>query len=126
MPLPVLWEDLRSLARALLAHPAPRRPELCRQILAGAARARRQAQATGRCHPRWGDGSLGAAARRFPLAPEPFPGAPDYAACLCLALTACVAGTPAEACGPAAGAIPRRPQPSVAAHRTSDAPSSSE
>ncbi|TNJ46733.1 hypothetical protein [Phaeobacter sp. B1627] len=92
MRQPVLWEDIRSLARALLAHPAPRRPELCRQILAGAARARRQARATGRCHPRWGDGSLGAAARWFPLAPEPFPGEPDYAACLCLALTASVAG----------------------------------
>ncbi|NIZ13734.1 hypothetical protein [Phaeobacter sp. HF9A] len=88
MRRPVLWEDLRSLARALLAQPEERRAELCQQILKGSARALRQAQATGRCHPRWGDGSLDAAARCFPLAPEPFPGDPDYAACLRRALRA--------------------------------------
>ncbi|WOI34373.1 hypothetical protein R1T40_06500 [Tritonibacter scottomollicae] len=88
MQQPVLWEDIRSLARALLAHPEPRRAALCRQILQGAARARRQAQATGRCHPRWGDGSLDRAARCYPLAPEPFPGDRDYAHCLRVALAA--------------------------------------
>jgi len=90
---PILWEDLRSLARALLAHPAPRRMALCRQILLGASRARRQAEATGCCHPRWGDGSLDRAARCFPLAAEPFPGDPDYARCLHIALNAVVAMT---------------------------------
>jgi hypothetical protein len=85
---PVLWEDIRSLARALLAHPAQRRGALCQEILKGAARARVYAAATGRCHPRWGDGSVDRAARRFPLAPEPCPGAPDYAGCLQMALAA--------------------------------------
>ena len=85
---PVLWEDLRSLARALLAHPVARREALCRRILCGARRARRYGQLTGRCHPCWGNGSVDAAARVFPLAVEPFPGDGDYAACLSLALAA--------------------------------------
>ena len=89
---PVLWEDLRSVARALLAHPAPRRRALCRQILYGAHRAARQSAATGRCHPQWGDGSLGAAARRFPLATEPCPGDADYAECLQMALDLALSG----------------------------------
>lgn len=87
-PAPILWEDIRSLARALLAHPERRRRVLCRVILKGAKRAALQAAATGRVHPRWGNGSIDAAARRFPLAAEPFPGDADYAACLVIALKA--------------------------------------
>ncbi|MFY1711331.1 hypothetical protein J3366_07575 [Tritonibacter mobilis] len=89
---PILWEDIRSLARALLAHPASRRAALCRQILQGASRARHQTEATGRCHPHWGDGSLDRAARSFPLADEPFPGDPDYARCLQMVLGVVAAG----------------------------------
>jgi len=89
---PILWEDIRSLARALLAHPASRRAALCRVILQGASRARHQTEATGRCHPRWGDGSLDRAARCFPLAAEPFPGDPDYARCLQMVLAAVAGG----------------------------------
>lgn len=97
---PVLWEDIRSLARALMAHPARRRRVLCRVILNGATRAARQAVATGRVHPRWGNGSIDAAARRFPLAAEPFPGDADYAACLQMALgAACQASSSQTSAG---------------------------
>jgi len=101
MQQPVLWEDIRSLARALLAHPEARRAALCRQILQGAARARRQARATGGCHPQWGDGSLDRAARRFELAQEPFPGDPAYARCLRMALAAVTGRVTEEATGQA-------------------------
>lgn len=89
---PILWEDIRSLARALLAHPPARREALCQEIARGAARAAQLTRMTGRLHPKWGNGSLDAAARRFPLAAEPCPGDAEYAACLRLALRSATGG----------------------------------
>ena len=82
MRRPVLPTDVITLARALLASGPDRRAALARSIARGAVRAQRFAQLTGRVHPRWGDGSLDAAARRYPLAREPFWDDPDYLCCL--------------------------------------------
>lgn len=88
MRRPVLNTDVLSLARALLAVPPAARARRCAQILIGARRAGAYARLCGRCHPRWGDGSLDAAARRFPLAPEPFWDDAGYLHCLSLAVAA--------------------------------------
>ncbi|CUH81645.1 hypothetical protein TRM7557_03527 [Tritonibacter multivorans] len=86
MRRPVLPNDIITCARALLACRAEKRGARARTIAQGARRAGRYAQVTGRLHPRWGDGSLDAAARRFALAPEPFWDDPEYIACLQTAL----------------------------------------
>ena len=86
MRRPVLPTDVTTTARALLACAPRRRAGLACRIKRGAARARIFAQITGRWHPRWGDGSLDAAARRFPLAREPFWDDPDYLCCLQITL----------------------------------------
>lgn len=79
---PVLPVDVISVARALLASPPERRAVRAQRIFDGAARARVYAALEGRLHPRWGDGSLDAAARRYRLAAEPFWDDPDYLSCL--------------------------------------------
>ena len=82
MRRPVLPCDVITLARALLACRPVNRAYLADVIARKAVRAQRFAQLTGRRHPRWGDGSLDAAARRYPLAREPFWDDPDYLSCL--------------------------------------------
>ncbi|MFW8634287.1 hypothetical protein [Cribrihabitans pelagius] len=79
--------DTAAAARALLAVPAAARPALCRRIFAGAAAAAAHMARRRALHPCWGDGSLSAAARRFPLADEPFLDHPEYLACTRLVLS---------------------------------------
>ncbi|WP_264213724.1 DUF7742 family protein [Leisingera thetidis] len=86
MRRPVLPGDVAALARALLAASDGDRPRLCRRILGGAAEAAAHTELCRRLHPRWGDGSLSAAARRFPLADEVFLDDPEYLRCTRLAL----------------------------------------
>ncbi|KIC22639.1 DUF7742 family protein [Leisingera sp. ANG-Vp] len=82
MRRPLLPGDVSAAARALLAVPAGARNALCRRIFGGAA----EALAYGKLHPRWGDGSLSAAARGYRLADEPFLDDPEYLACTRLVL----------------------------------------
>lgn len=88
---PVLPQDVVTLARALYSCPAAARPRRAGRILEGAARALAYARLTGRCHGCWGDGSLDAAARRFPLGPEPFWDDGAFLDCLSLSLDAVAA-----------------------------------
>lgn len=86
MRRPVLPGDVSAAARALLAVPCGARAGLCRRIFGAAAEAATFADLFQRLHPRWGDGSLAAAARAFALADEPFQDDPDYLACTRLVL----------------------------------------
>ncbi|UWQ34523.1 hypothetical protein K3555_08595 [Leisingera sp. M527] len=101
MRLPVLPGDVSAVARALLAVPESDRLHLCRRILSGAAEAAAHCRRMGRLHPRWGDGSLSAAARRFALAGEPFLDDPDYLSCTRLVLRELAAVMGAERSAPA-------------------------
>ncbi|NVK13768.1 MAG: hypothetical protein HWE35_06260 [Rhodobacteraceae bacterium] len=83
---PVLPGDVSAVARALLAAPECARLALCRRIFGGAAEAAVHSRLFGSLHPRWGDGSLSAAARRYALATEPFLDDPAYLNCTRLVL----------------------------------------
>lgn len=85
---PVLPGDISCTARALLAVPANARAGFLSSIMEGAAIAADHLQAMHRLHPVWGNGSLMAAARRFPLADEPDFSNPDYCRCTVLVLEA--------------------------------------
>ncbi|WP_282093002.1 hypothetical protein [Epibacterium ulvae] len=71
MRRPVLPGDVAAVARALLEVAPKARAPLCDEIFTGAVMAMIHVSQTGQLHPRWGDGSLNAAARRFVLADEP-------------------------------------------------------
>ncbi|AUR07987.1 hypothetical protein [Phaeobacter inhibens] len=86
MRRPILPGDITSTARALLAVAPAHRRVLCERIFAGAGQALRHSRRHRRLCPDWGDGSLSAAARKFPLADEPFYDTPDYLACTRLVL----------------------------------------
>lgn len=63
--------DVQSAARALAAVPRLRRAWVMHRMLAEAATADAWRRAHGQMHPRWGDGSLMAAALRRPVIKEP-------------------------------------------------------
>jgi hypothetical protein len=70
--LPYLMHtDAVAAARVLLRHRRERRPWVLHRMLAEATCADACRRRTGRMHPRWGDGSLMAAALRRPSATEP-------------------------------------------------------
>jgi hypothetical protein len=80
----VLPGDVSAAGCALLAVPAASRPALLSRLLAETAAADRYRISTGRAHPLWGNGSLGAAALTRPRVCEPYLDDADYAACLAL------------------------------------------
>ena len=70
--LPYLMHgDAIAAARVLLRHSRRRWAWVLHRMLAEAASASAWRLRTGRAHPRWGDGSLTAAALRRPCASEP-------------------------------------------------------
>ncbi len=77
------------MARALFAAPARERTVLCQQLFDRAGLAAAHVARTAQLHPRWGNGSLDAAARHScgPLCSEPTWDNPDYITCLRLVLT---------------------------------------
>jgi hypothetical protein len=79
---PVLHGDLVAAARALLAVAPRLRPGLARRMLRSAELADRHRRLYGRPHPRFGGGSLMAAAAAWPMRPEPSLDDPDYLECL--------------------------------------------
>ena len=88
---PVLHGDLVAAARALRAVPGADRAALMRRMLAQAGWADAYRRALGRAHPEWGDGSLMAAAARFPQAREPFLSDAEWLDCLWVAVSALLA-----------------------------------
>jgi hypothetical protein len=87
----LIYTDLCTLARALLAVTPRRRPALARHILECADYAETYRRKLKRAHPRWGNGSVDAAARSFPLAPATGFGDLEFCACFGTALSACLA-----------------------------------
>ncbi len=79
---PVLPGDLSSVARALLCAPPRKRLELCRILIQHADAADRYARHLGHAHAFYGNGSLMAAARMYPLAREPKATDDTYLDCL--------------------------------------------
>ena len=61
--------------------PEGERGRLCLLIMDGSLLAAAHVRRTGRIHRNWGNGSLMAAARRFPLADEPDFSDPEYCRC---------------------------------------------
>ena len=84
--LRVSYGDVSCAARAVLNVPSTRRARRIRAMLAEAHAGHAYLKATGRMHPKLGDGTLMAVARRTRLPPEPSLGDPDYAACVELVL----------------------------------------
>lgn len=78
---PVLHGDVSCAARAMLSVPPALRSRFCAELIAHAHAADLHVQRTARLHPRWGNGSLMAAARKHPMMPEPGFDCPDYCAC---------------------------------------------
>ncbi len=81
---PLLPGEVRAAACVLLAARPGQRPGLLARMLAEAETADAYRQETGRLHPLWGNGSLGAVARARERAREPALEDADYAACLAL------------------------------------------
>ena len=85
---PVLHGDVISVARALLPLRAGKRRARCAQILAQADLAEAHVQRYGCLHRAYGNGSLMAAARSYPLADEPTFDDADYCHCVVTVLLA--------------------------------------
>lgn len=85
---PVMLSDVRAVARALLAVPDDARPALCARIIAKADAADRYCRRLDRIHPKWGNGTLLAAAQSGPVAREPVAGDPAYCEAVCLVFEA--------------------------------------
>lgn len=68
---PVLPIDISNAARALLSVPHEMRQGFAARLVRNAAMADRYRKRFGRAHADWGNGTLMAAARMWPLAPEP-------------------------------------------------------
>ena len=78
---PILHGDVSMAARALMQLPDPVRPLRIARLLREAEAADLHRKSTGRAHPVWGNGSLVAAAARFPRAQEPDFDDPEYCRC---------------------------------------------
>ncbi|AZV78552.1 hypothetical protein EBB79_12145 [Parasedimentitalea marina] len=87
---PVLHEDVTSAARALLLVRADRRQALCKRFVAQADMAEAYVQQTGRLHADYGNGTLMAAARSYPLADEPTFDDLEYCHCVVTVLMALI------------------------------------
>ncbi|CUH87456.1 hypothetical protein PH5382_01385 [Phaeobacter sp. CECT 5382] len=85
-PSPVLPQDVTTLARALLAQPLCRRRDLCRDLFDAAEQAADHMRCRNQLHPRWGNGTLDAAARTMPLVQEPLWHDPEFIDSLLLVL----------------------------------------
>lgn len=84
----VMHGDLVAAARSLLTSPPADRPCAIGALLDRAQAADLYRRRLGRAHPRWGDGSLRAAAWRPDLPPEPPLSDRDYLECLIAVLCA--------------------------------------
>lgn len=83
----LLHGDVVAAARALLAAPAETREATMVNMLLAADIADHYRKTLGRAHPRYGTGSLMAAASGWPQPPEPGLDDSDYLACLICVLS---------------------------------------
>lgn len=84
---PVLHGDVISVARAMLRVEAGERERLCIRIFRQAEQADIYVLRHRKLHPKFGNGSLMAAARRLPLADEPTFDNTEYCQCVISVLT---------------------------------------
>lgn len=63
----VLWSDRRAVLRVACAAPPENRRQICQRIFWAADLADRYTRRLGRPHPIWGNGTVLAAAARFPV-----------------------------------------------------------
>jgi hypothetical protein len=84
----VLWSDLITATRAVLAVDPVRREVFAVALVAQACHADRYTRRLRRDHPDWGNGTLLAAAHKHSLAGERSFDDPDYALCCQHVLTA--------------------------------------
>ncbi|KAJ03208.1 hypothetical protein [Sulfitobacter mediterraneus] len=84
----VLWSDVTTAARAVLAARPARRESFAAALVVQASHADKYTRRLGRDHPTWGNGTLLAAARKHALAAERSFDDRDYAQCCMLVLTA--------------------------------------
>jgi len=87
---PVLVADLLYAGRSLLTAPPELRMRKALKLLDEAERADQYRQASGACHPAFGDGTLAAAAQACGLAPERAFCDPEFARALIMVLQALV------------------------------------
>lgn len=99
----VLAADLDTAARVMAAVSDVERPALMAALLAAAHSADKLRKRTGRAHPRWGDGTLAAAAAALPLALPPR----RYDRAATAALAAVLAGLAAWRTDPARRCCPQ-------------------
>ena len=85
---PVLIGEVVALARVLRARPEPERRALVERVVFEARAADRHMRLHHCAHPRFGNGTVAAAASRRPLAQEGFANDPEFCACLRCALEA--------------------------------------
>ncbi|MAM25539.1 MAG: hypothetical protein CML55_09215 [Rhodobacteraceae bacterium] len=94
----VFYSDLIAAARALGGSPPGDRLHLCHRMLREADWADRYARRLGKVHPRWGNGTLGAAAGQYPQARAAAVNEADHLACLLVILRALEAKSAASTC----------------------------
>lgn len=92
---PVLHSDVTSAARAVMAVPKQARVRFCARLLQQADWADQFTRRLGKPHPRWGNGTLLAAAKAHVLRPESTFDDPEYSAAFQIVLAQLVARTPA-------------------------------
>lgn len=104
----VLIGDLLAAARVLALTPEPLRRRRMRRLVAAARWADRHRRRSGRPHPRFGTGSLMAAAAAWPCAPDPVVCDGDWLACLACAVAVLreVSGCSEPVRGPERGSVP--------------------
>lgn len=83
-----LAADLLLLARALMPVPAVGRMTLARRLIREATEAQVHFEATHRCHPTFGDGSLMARVLYLRPVAEPVASDPDFLDAMCIAAQA--------------------------------------
>lgn len=88
----VLYLDIVTLGRCLLAVEAVKRATLCDKVFDMAHAADKYRKRFGRFHKLWGAGSLASACCELDKSVEPFLSDPEYAHCLMLVFERILAG----------------------------------
>ncbi|MDP3264177.1 MAG: hypothetical protein U1E69_15600 [Tabrizicola sp.] len=83
-----LAADVLLLARALMPLPSARRMPYARRLIREATEAQMHFEATRRCHPTYGDGSLMARVLYLRPVAEPVASDPDFLDAICIAAQA--------------------------------------
>ncbi|MGC1504845.1 MAG: hypothetical protein WA782_11990 [Sulfitobacter sp.] len=90
----LFYSDVSAAARVLLVTPPAFRGQVCMRMIREAEFADRFVRRIGKLHPKWGNGTLLAVARRRRLGPEPGFDDPEYSACFQYVLAALHGASP--------------------------------